>query len=104
MRRVFPAAVVAHLLSTSAMGGEYEFGNEKLTIIMSEDGHLAGIRNRDGVHRRPVYRKLGPLFTATMLENVYGLDAGKRRAVGLRPVSEEARAITIAPAEGELHR
>ncbi len=86
------------------MGGEFEFGNDKLTIMMSEDGHLAGIRNRDGVHRNRDFRKLGALFNVTLLENVYGLDAGKRRTVALKPVSREGDSITIAPDTGELPR
>jgi hypothetical protein len=104
LNRVTQATLLLCFLSTPLVGGEVKFGHERLTLVMGADGYLAGIGNENEVRRQARLRRIGPLFTLTLVENVYGLDDGKRRTVALRPVSQEDNVITLAAAKGELPR
>lgn len=85
-----------------AAQGETLLGNQQLTIAMTADGTVAGIRNEKGPLALHPYHVNKPLFTVTLVENVYGLDTGTRRTLELRPVKQEGDTITLAPQEEAL--
>jgi len=82
--------------------GEIAFGNRQMTITMAGSGALLAIHNEDGERRTVPLRAGESLFSVTLLENVYGLDDGKRRTVALRPVRQEGDRITLVPEKEAL--
>ncbi len=81
--------------------GAISFGNENLTFSITDDGLVQSVTS-NGEHVKGAHERLGPLFKVTLLENVFGLDEGRRREVGLRPISQDNQLITLAPERGEL--
>jgi len=81
------------LLTCTLLGAEIEFGNDNLTIPVAQDGTCQLARNRTT-----------SLFTVTLLENTYGLDAGKHRTLDLHPVSQQGDQFTLAPSKEKLPR
>lgn len=82
---------------------EYSFGNQALALIMGHDGLLQQVAS-DGEAYQGNVREIGPLFRVLLLENVYGLDAPKRRELSLRPVAMGDGRITLAPEKEPLPR
>ena len=89
------------LFAIQLAAAEISFGNENLTFSVADDGLVQSVTS-NGEHIKGPYGSLGPLFEVTLLENVYGLDDGRRREVGLRPISQNNQLITLAPERGKL--
>ena len=78
----------------------FNLGNDQLSISINSNGKLRKVLSHGESLNQ--YNKLGPLFSVTLLENVYGLKDGKRRTVELKHASYNQGEITVAPAKGEL--
>jgi len=77
------------------------FGNQQLRVFMTEEGLVNQVLV-NGERVRAQYDKQGPLFSVTLLENVYGLDDGKRRTLSLHPVAMNKGVITLKPENENL--
>lgn len=93
------SAHVTLTIDAEVIGAQAEtvLGNEQLRIAMAADGTLAAIRNEKGPLALHPYNVNKPLFTVTLVENVYGLNTGTRRTLTLRPVKQEGDTITLTP-------
>ncbi|MBT3200602.1 MAG: hypothetical protein HN350_11870 [Phycisphaerales bacterium] len=98
MNRAFLIILVVCCFSVPLLGGAVEFGGKNLTVTIGSAGQLAGVKSPGRTARG---RAGGSLFTVTMLENVYGLDDGKRTTIELKYVSQTGGLITLGPAKGK---
>ena len=79
----------------------YTFGNKELMVSLPSQGHVDSVLvNKEKVKGN--FRKQGALFNVTLLENVYGLDDGKRRTLDLHPVAMKEGVITLKPENENL--
>ncbi len=98
---VWAKADVAGDGSLPGAGLACSFGNEQLRVFMTEEGLVNQVLV-NGERVSAQYDKQGPLFSVTLLENVYGLADGKRRTVALRPTANDNGMITLKPEKEDL--
>ena len=85
--------------SSNAIAANVTFGNKALNLSIDKNGTLTEINSK-----KIDPQKTSPLFKVTLVENVYGLDAGKRRTIGLKPVARNSEKITLTPLNEPLPR
>lgn len=96
--------VVLLVLSGNIEAANIFIESGRFDLVLSSDGQAVALVEKAAVKRLLKIKNIDCLFTVELLENVYGLDDGKRRIIGLKSVSQNGDLIKLAPAKGELPR